>query len=240
MAQVRASQTRGRKSPTGDPRGRPADPSKTQARRRQILDQATRFFARHGYHSADMQMLADELAVGKGTLYRYFPAKEALFLAVSELVVTRMRTHIQAAVDSAGDDGLAAVAHAVAEYLRFFDSNPDCVEIMMLERSVFGDRRKPTYFAHREANAERWSRLYARLMDEGRIRRLPIEAIRDVISSAIYGAMFTNYFAGRSKPIELQAAQIIHVVLTGILTDAERARPQWRLESLAARYGENS
>lgn len=221
-------------------RGRPADPDRVERRRHNILDAATRFFARNGFHAADMQQLADELGIGKGTLYRYFATKEALFLATTEEVMTRMREQINAAIARAGDDGLAAIARAVAAYLRFFDANPQFVEILMLERSVFGGRRTPTYFAHREANAERWSSLYARLMDEGRVRRLPIESIRDVISSTVYGAMFTNYFAGRRKPLEVQSAQIIHVILTGILTDDERARPQWRLENLSTQFGENA
>lgn len=218
-------------------RGRPADPQRMEKRREGIVDAATRFFAGHGYHAADMQRLADGLQIGKGTLYRYFPTKESLFVATTERVMTRMRAQVNAAIDAAGDDGLDAIARAVAAYLRFWDSNPSFVEILMLERSVFGDRRKPTYFVHREANAERWRRLYTRLMDEGRVRRLPIEAIRDVMSSTLYGAMFTNYFAGRQRPIEVQTAQIIHVVLSGILTDAERAAPRWGLENLAQQYG---
>lgn len=221
-------------------RGRPADPARTEKRRQGILVEATRFFARLGYHAADMQLLADELQIGKGTLYRYFPTKEALFVATTEQVMTQMRSQINAAIDAAGDDGLDAIARAVAAYLRFWDSNPAFVEILMLERSVFGDRRKPTYFAHREANAERWSRHYTRLMEEGRVRRLPIEAIRDVMSSTLYGAMFTNYFAGRQKPIETQTAQIIHVILSGILTDAERVSPRWCLDNLAKQYGANA
>lgn len=221
-------------------KGRPADPARVERRRQQILHAATRFFARNGFHAADMQQLADELEIGKGTLYRYFPTKEALFVAATEQVMTRMREQINAAIALAGEDGLAAIARAVAAYLRFFDSHPEFVEILMLERSVFGGRRMPTYFSHREAHAERWSALYARLMDEGRVRRLPIESIRDVISSTVYGAMFTNYFAGRRKPLEVQSAQIIHVILTGILTDPERARPQWRLENLSTQFGENA
>lgn len=218
-------------------KGRPVNPLQTKRRRQQILERATRFFARHGYHAADMQVLADELKIGKGTLYRAFPTKEAIFLATTQEAMRLMRKTINQAIEEAGADGLEAVARAVAAYLRFFDAQPHFVEIMMLERSVFGDSRKPTYFAHREANADRWRQLYLKLMDEGRVRRLPTEAIRDVMSSTIYGAMFTNYFAGRQKPLEVQAAQIVHIVLTGILTDEEKAKSCWSLESLSAKFG---
>lgn len=217
--------------------GRPPNPKRIDRRNEKILRHATRFFAKRGYHAADMQVLADELKIGKGTLYRAYRTKEALFLATTQEAMRLMRESIDGAISAGGADGLEAIAHAVAAYLRFFDQHPHFVEIMMLERSVFGDTRKPTYFVHREANAERWSRLYAKLMDEGRVRRLPIEAIRDVMSSTIYGAMFTNYFAGRQKPLEVQAAQIIHVVLNGILTNEERVKPCWSLQSLSTKFG---
>ena len=77
-------------------------------------------------------------------------------------------------------------------------------------------------------------------MDEGRVRRLPTEAIRDVMSSTIYGAMFTNYFAGRQKPLEVQAAQIVHIVLNGILTNEEIGKPCWSLEGLSAKFGDGA
>ena len=59
--------------------------------------------------------------------------------------------------------------------------------------------------------------LYERLMDEGRVRRMPVDRITDVMSSAVYGTMFTNYFSGRTKPFERQAADLLEVVFHGIL-----------------------
>ena len=35
-------------------------------------------FAQHGYGNTDVQFVADALHMGKGTVYRYFPSKEAL------------------------------------------------------------------------------------------------------------------------------------------------------------------
>jgi hypothetical protein len=38
--------------------------------------------------------------------------------------------------------------------------------------------------------------------------------------------MFTNYFAGPSKPFEEQAREILDIVFHGILTESERKRWQ--------------
>lgn len=208
-------------------RGRPVSASLADRRREEILAAATHFFARHGFHCANLQDLADELVVGKGTIYRYFPSKEKLFLATADRVMTLMRAEIDTAISEASD-GLDVIVLAVLAYLRFFDSHPEFVEIIVQERSVLGSRRKPTYFAHRDMNAGQWIRRYERLMKDGRIRRMSIDAIRDVISSAVYGTMFTNYFAGRDKSLEKQAEEMVDVIFMGILTDTERCHTRWK------------
>ncbi len=49
-----------------------------------ILAGAARVFRRLGYERSSMDAVAREAGGSKATLYRYFPAKDALFLAVVE------------------------------------------------------------------------------------------------------------------------------------------------------------
>jgi len=51
-------------------------------RRSRLLEAAGRVFARLGYEQASVEDIAFEAGVGKPTLYRYFPGKDALFEAV--------------------------------------------------------------------------------------------------------------------------------------------------------------
>jgi AcrR family transcriptional regulator len=51
-------------------------------RRQQILAAAARLFAERPYGAVQMDDVARHAAVGKATLYRYFPSKEELYLAV--------------------------------------------------------------------------------------------------------------------------------------------------------------
>lgn len=193
------------------------------ARQNEILDAAVRLFARHGYSETDTQLLADELKVGKGTLYRYFPSKEELFLAAVDRVMVRIRQWID--LDIAGiDDPLERITVAIRSYLGFFAEHPEYVELLMQERAQFKDRKKPTYFEHRERNIERWHDLYRGLIADGRVRDMPVESITNVISDLCYGTIFTNHFAGRRKPHVEQAREITDVFFQGILTDAERQR----------------
>src|SRR5213082_375345 len=61
-----------------------------ESRREEILDAATELFAEHGFSDAVTQLLADKLGVGKGTIYRHFPSKRALFLAAADRVMRKM------------------------------------------------------------------------------------------------------------------------------------------------------
>jgi AcrR family transcriptional regulator len=192
-----------------------------ETRHEQILDAAAKLFAKHGYAETDTQLLADELGVGKGTLYRYFPSKESLFLAAADRVTRRMRHEIDASIAGIADP-LDQIEIAIRAYLTFCAEHPEFIELLIQERAQFKDRKKPTYFEHREANVGRWLDFYRDLIADGRVRNIPVERILDVLSDLLYGTMITNYFTGRRKPVEDQARDILDVVYNGILTESER------------------
>jgi AcrR family transcriptional regulator len=192
-------------------------------RREEILTAATHLFAEQGFSDAVTQILADTLGVGKGTLYRHFPSKRALFLAAVDRVMTQLQEHVERATDDL-EDGLERVRCGVCAYLQFFREHPEYVEILVQERAKFHDRDRPTYFEHRERNAARWRDLYRTMIGEGRLRPdVTAERIADVMSASLYGAMFLNDYAGRSGAFSIDANSIIDILFRGILSDSERA-----------------
>lgn len=204
-------------------RGPRPDPERRARRAEEILVVATDHFSRRGFHNTDIQDLADELGAGKGTIYRCFATKEVLFLAAVDRVMRQLGDRLDAVLGSVPDP-LDRIETAVRAYLAFFDAHPQYVELLIQERAVFRDRQQPTYFLHREQRIERWRGLYRELIAAGRVRPLPPAQITDVMSSALYGTMFTNFFAGRKKSLEQQAGELIEIIFHGILTEAERAR----------------
>jgi AcrR family transcriptional regulator len=201
--------------------GRPCDPALWERRREEILNAATHLFAEVGYSSADMQVLADRLQVGKGTVYRYFPSKQELFLAAADRVMRTMRQQVDANIAGV-EEPLERISKGINAFLTFFAEHPEYVELLIQERAQFKDRKKPTYFQHQQVNVQRWRILYQSLIDQGRMRKMPVERITDVITDLLYGTMFTNYFAGLRKPVAAQTADILDVVFNGILSDQDR------------------
>lgn len=199
------------------------NPDRARQRGAEILKRAAKFFAKRGYQDADVQVLADDLGLGKGTIYRYFPSKRDLFLAALDDGMRRMHEHVESAREQAADP-LEQIERAIEAYLAFFDAHAEYVELLIQERAVFKNRKKPTYFEHRERNVGRWRERFRELIAAGRVRPLPVEQITNVLSALLYGTMFTNYFAGRRQPLAVQARELLDVALPGILSDAERTR----------------
>jgi AcrR family transcriptional regulator len=203
--------------------GRPPDEALQERRREAILKVAAATFARHGLAATDVQWIADALRISKGTIYRYFPSKEKLFLAAVERSIGRLHQHIDTAKHGTADK-IDAIRAAVVAYLQFFKKNPELVELFIQERAEFRGRRRPIYFEHRDARRGPFRQHLADLLAEGRIREMPLERVIDVLGDVLYGTMFTNHFAGRDKPYEAQAQDVLDVVFNGILSERERKR----------------
>lgn len=60
-----------------------------EARRAQILAAAAQVFARYGFRGATTRAIAREAGVAEGTLFRYFPTKRHLLLALFEAFAIR-------------------------------------------------------------------------------------------------------------------------------------------------------
>ena len=203
-------------------RGRPKDEQLVARRSDEILDVAARLFAARGYRNTDVQVVADELGVGKGTIYRYFPTKRELFLGAVDRGMQRLTAYIDTSMTA--PDPLDQIEQAIRAYLSFIETNPEFAELLIQERAEFRDRPKPTYFEYRDANLRKFEALQQGLVASGRWRNLPYETVERVMGDLLYGTMFTNYFTGRRRSLEEQADEILEVVLVGLLTDAERAQ----------------
>jgi AcrR family transcriptional regulator len=206
--------------------GRPKDDALAVRRRDEILRHAVAHFARDGYFDADLDAVAADVGCAKGTLYRYFDSKADLFHAAVDLV---MRELLRATSAHDSDDVLEQLEFAIRAYLAYFDAHPEYVELLIQERAAFRDRQKPTYFVHRDASIERWTARHLSLMDQGRMRRIPVQRVHDVIGDLLYGTIFTNYFAGRRKTLDQQVTDVLDVLFNGLLTEDEKRK--WEIRN---------
>ena len=204
-------------------RGRPRDAGLVARREEEILAVATRVFAETGYRQTDVQVVADRLGVGKGTVYRYFPTKEALFFGAVDAGMRALVECIDAAA-SGLDDPVEHFERGIRSYLEFFDRNPDLVELLIIERAEFRDREQATYFVYKERDHARRKAFIEKGIASGIIRDIPPERIMNVVGDCLYGAMFTNHFSNRRIPYERQAADIMDLLMNGVFTQQQAAQ----------------
>lgn len=202
--------------------GRPVNPELIARRRQEILAAAALIFARRAYAQTDLQEVADELNLGKGTLYRYFPTKQALFLAAVDHGMRCLLQHLAEAADRYSDP-LDRIGATVYAYLDYFDRHPELAELIIQERAQFRDRDRPSYFMHRDEVLGRYHEAFRRLLQRQLVRELSVSAMFDGLGNLLYGTMFTNFFNGRVKSCEDQAREILDIFLNGVLKER---RPQ--------------
>lgn len=203
--------------------GRPKDEALTARRQEEILDASARIFAERGYAATDLQVVADALGVGKGTIYRYFPSKRDLFMAAVDRGMRQLKEQLHEAKASF-EDPLDSTFHVIRTYLAFYDAHPEYIELTIQERAAFRDRKRPTYFEYRDHTCGERIKHMQEMMDQGRMRKMPPERMIEVVNNLLYGTIFTNYFAGNPKSLEEQARDIVDIVWYGSLSDAERKR----------------
>ena len=103
-------------------------------RRTQLLTIAEELFASHGYHHISMDDIADRAGVGKPVLYRHFPSKLDLYLAIVDEQGERLVRSVETTLDpfreappgtAPGDldalavDGLAVIEGIVRAYVAY-------------------------------------------------------------------------------------------------------------------------
>lgn len=191
-------------------------------RRLSIIETAARLFANLGYNECEMERVAAEIGIAKGTLYLYFAGKQELFYACVDLGMAQMQQAVLAAAQKA-DDPFERISLAIHAYLNFFEQHPQYVELVIQERAIFKDRKRPTYFEYRDANVGVWRELYRSLVASGHLRSdLPVERMLDTVGYLLYGTMFTNHFIGRAVSLEEQHTAMLEIVFRGILSERER------------------
>lgn len=94
-----------------------------------VLEAAARVFKREGF-AATTNRIAEEAGVGIGTLYEYFPHKQALLLALAERHVALAEVEIQAACSAGGPlrDLLTALQKAILASQRYPSQALDLID----------------------------------------------------------------------------------------------------------------
>jgi len=198
------------------PPGRPKDEGLAERRREEILAIATEVFAAEGFRSADVQVIADRCGVGKGTVYRYFPSKEELFLGTVHRVNTRLLDAMREVIRQEFDP-IERLVRLIERFIGFFEESPDFIELLIQERAEFRDRGRLTFFDYRDALHEELKQFDVELEATGRLRNPKDSPDDSAVSELLYGSILTMHSWQQNVSARSKRDQVVDVLLHGIL-----------------------
>jgi len=193
---------------------------KSDEKRDEILAAAEQEFARRDFHEVLMDDVAACAGVGKGTLYRYFPTKDELFLATVLRGLDQSHGEfLQVFADDAPLEEFLETA--VARMLAYFAGRAPL--LTLLQR--YEDRlpRSDTE-AWRQRRLEALAAIagaLARARRAGRIRRLDTEIAAEMLLGMVRTAV--QYPRDGMTP-ESMAREIVALFLNGVRRQAPAAR----------------
>ena len=102
------------------------------ARREQILAAAKRCFLRDGFHETSMQDLFAESGLSSGAVYRYFPSKDDMIVAIAEENLRDMAAFIHALATNRQSEGVGAALAEVLEVVQAKNAQSDVAAMAVL------------------------------------------------------------------------------------------------------------
>jgi AcrR family transcriptional regulator len=112
--------------------------------RKQLLAPCLDLFAERGYSALTMRQVAEALDVSTGTLYHYFPTKEALFQQLAEEITqqTVFEALAQAPSGASFDERLMSLFHFLAEHEEAYQKQFLITSDYFQHRDLYGENAR--------------------------------------------------------------------------------------------------
>ena len=183
-------------------------PSDTKTR---ILEVAFRLFHEQGYHATGISTILREADVNSGSLYHYFPSKEALLIGVLEFATQIMHPVVMAPAEAATSDPIERIFALLQNYrqgMEMFHCKMGC-PIGNLALEVADDL--PAARTLIDLNFRNWAAVIRGWLAAAG-DRLPVSADKDQLAKFVLtvmeGGIMQARAAGNLQPFDESVAQL--------------------------------
>ena len=194
------------------------DEQTREATRQRIMSEAASEFARLGFDQANINTIAEQAGIGKGTIYLYFENKRELFLAMLRHIAQEQLTVIRAALATDGtlnqrfERLFQAFAHLAEE-------QSDTFNVYM--SALYGVNR--AFQEEATKLLRNYVAVIALVLEEGRahgeLQCHDVEASALMVLSLTESYVLSARVLGKSeKEIVQQAKHVAQLILHGIST----------------------
>ena len=181
-------------------------------KRERILSAALKLFAHEPYQAVTMDRVAEAAGVAKGTLYLYFPSKDALYLGIlSDGLDGAYRVQ-----QGSADPKLPLIERmrrSIAVTVEFYDQRRDFLRFFATEEPRLAEARNRIMEAARERNFN----FFATLIEEGIRSRVFAPVDPRLATFAIQGSIRQLLlFYGPNRPVSELSRELGNLMLTAL------------------------
>jgi AcrR family transcriptional regulator len=188
-------------------------------KRERILAAALRLFANQAFQAVTMDRVADAAGVAKGTLYLYFPSKEALYLGILSDGLESISTRYQSTMDS-GRSVVERLRHAIDVSIQFYDERRDLLRLIATEEPRLAEARNRLI----ENWRERGFVFFTSLIEEGMSSGVFGHTDSRLATLAILGGIRSVLlYYGNSRPVGGISLELGHFILEGLMARGNHA-----------------
>ena len=188
--------------------------------REAILDAADVLLARYGYKKMTMDDLAQEVGIGKGTIYLHFSSKEEVALSHIDRIIERLKQRLSAIAESDATPAIRLRLMLLTRVLFRFDSVQHYTQSMNDLLAAL----RPSLLARRERYFTEEAELFAGVLREG--KKLKVFSCDDPRATAETLLFATNSLLpyslstrelGAREDIKEKVTHIADLLLEGLL-----------------------
>ncbi len=189
----------------------------TESRQAEIIATVVALAAERNPADVTTTDIAKAMNVTQGALFRHFPTKEAMRLAVIEWIETQLMAKLGDAQASAPDvlSGLEAMFLAHVKFIREFPGVP---------RLVFAELQQPDRSPVRQRVQQimrRYRQMLAEILGKAKTARLirddvDVQAAAALFLGAIQGLVMQSMLGGVSADAEEPVLGVLHLYLAGL------------------------
>jgi AcrR family transcriptional regulator len=203
-------------------------PSKrTEARKNQILDAALLVFAQHGFAAARMDEIALASGLSKGTLYWYFPSKDALILALLQRLLASQLQYLQVLTESGGPIGERFFLF-VQQFIDALTSLPQLTSLL-LEFYALAARQDAVRQFFREFFCQYravFERLFRQGIEQGEFRAIETAEASQQFLALGEGLLLLYGFGSLTTPLPQSFQNALRFFLDGVQASPNVAREE--------------
>ncbi|MBP8298020.1 MAG: TetR/AcrR family transcriptional regulator [Burkholderiales bacterium] len=196
---------------------------KSGERQQEIVAAVLALARERGPDAITTQAIADRMGVTQGALFRHFPDKEAIWLAVFVWVRESLGAVLEKAVDKAGSP-LANIEAVFLAHVAFIAANPGVPRVMFHELQYPGDSPvRAEVRAMITGYATRLASLFADAKAAGELPPGLDAALAPVLFiGAVQGLVIQSALAGDEAAMRKRARQLFPLLLDGYRGQGKR------------------